>query len=951
MMTKPFRFFCIGLLIFTNYGLQAQISLQQKYVASDSLVGMSMIETGFFSDANGPQPISSEKIDFSGFGFTNELSLFELLQGRVGGLDIISASGNPGNSPLAVLRGQQVMGNRAPLVVIDGIPWKSNDLFFNTFHSGMEDLYSLIPVSAADIISVDILKDGASTALYGAEGTDGVILIETRKGIPQKMRLTYQFNQGIICEPEFLPMLNGDDYIVYQQEAYHNAGIMDLPPEITYDPDYVGFYNYSANTDWLKAITQKGSLSNHHLSIQGGNKKSRYYGSIGYLDQNGTVIHTGNNRFMGRLNFEHDFTDKLTLALHANYVHQKHSDNVVVEDEYGYGKSVLEMAFIKAPNMSIREYDDYGNLTENYFIPIQSYQGTGRNYYNPIAVSNIGSAKCTLNELATTAWVQYHFKDWLRFRDFFTYQRSSADAAAFLPFYAIGANWLESTTPVVNTRNDLKFQQFRNEFQTIVKLPFRDQKRNSLDGMFSWIVQNENYSIKPESILILSRPPERNINAIVSSLQYKLLNKYIVNANTRFEFVSNVNNMHTWDQHYGVSVGWLFAEEPFVKKLQILNKTSMIRAGWSYSKFQPAGYLPPPVINFNPEFGIMSYNAGLELGVFNSRVHVIMDFYSKETRWINYYGIGADDMLQVQNWGWEFGVNYEIVKKKNLNWNLYFSTAHNQQILVEAPVDINNRESATLRNGRYVSYLNEGNRVGSIYGLDYEGVYPTDQDAVAVDRDGNAIYDNYGSPIQVSYKNFSFQGGDAKYRDVNYDGIIDEDDLVKLGNSYPKFTGGFGSTVRVKNLSLTCNFHYRTGYQIINQAAMASEGLYTKHNQNAKVLSRWKYPGQQGKNLVPRAYLDHPANNLGSDRFVENGNFLRMNYINLTYQVSQEICRKIHVQDLCISLSGQRLFTITGYTGSDPETELDYSGIFSLNLDEIKVYPPRLYAFSIQIML
>lgn len=951
MMARTYHFICICTLLLINFDVQAQISLQQKHVTADSLAGMSKTETGFFSAVNGPQTRSSEKIDFSGLGFTNELSPFELLQGRVGGLDITSASGNPGNSPLTVLRGQQVLGNRSPLVVIDGVPRKSNDLFFNTFHSGMEDLYSLIPVSAADIISVEVLKDDASKVLYGTEGADGVILIETKKGIPQKMQVIYQFNQGIIGKPEFLPMLNGDDYIVYQQEAYHNAGIMDLPPEISYDPDYVDFYNYAANTDWLKAVTQKGSLSNHHLGIQGGNKKSRYFGSIGYLDQNGTVIHTGNNRFMGRFNFEHDFTDKLSLALHANYLHQKHSDNVVVEDEYGYGKSVLEMAFIKAPNMSIREYDDYGNLTGNYFIPVQSYQGTGRNYYNPIAVSNIGSAKRTLNELTTTAWVQYHFKDWLRFRDFFTYQRSSADADAFLPFYAIGANWLESTTPVVNTRNDMRFQQFRNEFQTIVKLPFRDQKRNSLDGMFSWIVQNEDYSIKPESILFLSRPPERNINALLSSLQYKLLNKYSVNANTRFEFVSNVNNMHTWDQHYGVSVGWLLAEEPFVKKLQILSETSMIRAGWSFSKFQPAGYLPPPVINFNPEFEVISYNAGLGLGLFHDRVYVNMDFYSKETRRINYYGINADDMLQVQNRGWEFGVNYEVVRKKNLNWNLYFSTAHNKQILIEAPVDINNSESATLRNGKYVSYLNEGDRIGSIYGLEYEGVYPTDQDAVAVDRDGNTLYDTYGLPIRVSYVNYSFQGGDAKYRDVNYDGILDENDLVKLGNSYPKFTGGFGSTVRFKNLSLTCNFHYRTGNKIINQVAMASEGLSARNNQNVKVLNRWRYPGQQESNMVPRAYLYHPANNLGSDRFIENGDFLRMNYINLTYQFGPEICRKIHVQDLCIILSGQRLFTLTGYNGLDPETELDYSGIFSLNQDKIRAYPPKIYTFSVRITI
>ncbi|MBN1144400.1 MAG: TonB-dependent receptor plug domain-containing protein [Bacteroidales bacterium] len=934
-----------------NYGLQAQISSPQNHVADDSLVGMSKTETGSFSAVNLPQPVSSEKIDFSGLSFTNELSLFELIQGRIGGLDITSASGNPGNSPLAVLRGQQVLDNRYPLIVIDGIPWKSNDHFFNIWHSGMEDLYSLIPVSASDINSVEVLKDGASTALYGAEGADGVILIETKKGIAQKMHVTYQFNQGIIREPEFLPMLSGDEYIIYQLEAYHNAGIMNLPPEITYDPDYVGFYNYSANTDWLKAVTQKGSLSNHHLSIHGGNKKSRYYGSIGYLDQNGTVIHTRNNRFMGRLNFEHDFTDKITLALHANYVHQKHNDNVVVEDEYGYGKSILEMAFVKAPNISIWDYDTDGNRTGDYFAPINNYQGNGLDYYNPVAVSSLGEAIRKFNELSATSLLEYNFKNWLKFREFFTYQRSSADEESFLPNYAINSGGLAWATPAVNSRNDLKFQQFRNEFQAIVKLPFKEQQRNSLNGVLSLIMQHDDYSISPDSVLATNRPPNRNINAIVLSLHYKHLNKYIVNANTRLESVSNIDNKHTWDKNYGVSIGWCFAEEPFVKKLQILSETSMIRAGWSFSKFQPGGYFQLPLPYTNPEIEIMTCNIGLGLGLFHDRVYANMDYYCKETWKKNLYGAAVDAMFQVRSKGWEMMVNYEVIKKKNFDWDLYFSTAHNRQILVEAPVNINNSESATLRNGSYVSLLYENKPLGSIYGLNYEGVYSTDQDAIAVDRDGNILYDNNGSPIRVSYENYAFQGGDAKYRDVNFDGTIDEGDLVELGNSYPKFTGGFGSTVRFKNFSFTCNFHYRTGYQIINQVAMDSEGLYSKHNQNTNVLNRWRYPGQHGDNMVPRAYLDHPANNLGSDRFVENGSFLRMNYINLTYQFGPEICRKIRVQDLCISLSGQRLFTMTGYNGSDPETELHYSGVFSLNPDEIRVYPPKIYTFSVKITL
>jgi TonB-linked SusC/RagA family outer membrane protein len=804
-----------------------------------------------------------------------------------------------------------------------------------------------VPVSIEDIRSVEVLKDGSSTSLYGAEGVDGVILIETKKGSPQKMRLTYQFNQSIIKEPSFMPMLSGDEYIIYQLEAYHNAGISEIPPEIAYDRDYAGFYNYSANTDWLKAVTQTGYASNHYLSIFGGNKKNRYYGSINYLDQRSTIINTGYNRLLSRLNFEHYFTKKLTLALNLDYANNKYNGNVVIEDEFGYGKDILEMAFIKAPNMSIWEYDAEGNRTGDYFVPSENYQGNGRDYFNPVAVSESGNSTSTMNGLLTTVYLQYDFKNWLRFRESFSYNRSSAVSKAYLPSSTLSSDPFNMAADIRN-KSDLGYEQFRNEIQAFVKTPFKDEKKNMLNGTFTWIMQDENYSIKPENIDPFYNAPEQNRNAAVSSLYYKLLDRYILNVNTRIEFFSIDHDKNTWDNHYGISTKWCFSNEPFFKKFQFLDN-GIIHAGWSFSEYHPDANFPAYYTNHNYE--TKTYNLGLELGILNDRIHFITDFYNKKTEVADYYWFDPSAVLKMRNKGWECMVDYEIIQQKNLDWRVQFNIAYNNQILLKVPDDINNNESATLRNGNYVSYLFENESPGSIYGLLYEGVYPTDQDAVALDKDGNILVDGVGTPIMLSYTSdagkYTFQGGDAKYRDKNYDGIIDENDMVYLGNSYPKFTGGFGSTIRFKNLSLTCNFHYRSGYKIINQVSIASEGLNYKYNQNTNELKRWRVQGQQETGMLPRAYIDHTANNLGSDLYVENGSFIRMNFISLGYNFKSEICQKIHIKDLFLSLSAQRLFTFSKYNGLDPETEM---GSW-LNKDEIRVYPPKIYTISIRITI
>jgi hypothetical protein len=202
----------------------------------------------------------------------------------------------------------------------------------------------------------------------------------------------------------------------------------------------------------------------------------------------------------------------------------------------------------------------------------------------------------------------------------------------------------------------------------------------------------------------------------------------------------------------------------------------------------------------------------------------------------------------------------------------------------------------------------------------------------------------------MTYKDtYIFQGGDAKYEDINHDGKIDLNDVVYIGDSNPTFTGGFGTSVRYKNFDLSVAFYYRIGFDIINMIALQTEGMNGRDNQSKAVLSRWRVQGQNEPGMLPRAYLDHPANNLGSDRYVERGDFLRLNNVKVGYRLSQAICRKLNMQSVNFSVSARKLFTITNYSGQDPEVGQNAVDPYWIGADYANTPPPKTVTFSLDI--
>jgi hypothetical protein len=301
----------------------------------------------------------------------------------------------------------------------------------------------------------------------------------------------------------------------------------------------------------------------------------------------------------------------------------------------------------------------------------------------------------------------------------------------------------------------------------------------------------------------------------------------------------------------------------------------------------------------------------------------------------------------MSNKGWELMANYTIIKTKNLSLTLDFNTSRNINSFDKLPENFNREQSTSLGNGKYPLVVQEGEPIGSFFGFRYKGVWARDEDVVGRDIDGNVLLDGEGRPLPLRFQDtYTFKGGDPIYEDINHDGKIDLADVVFIGDSNPNFIGGFGTSMKYKNFDLSFAFYYRLGFDIINGIAIQTEGMNNRNNQSKAVLSRWRVQGQNEPGMLQRAYMWHPANNLGSDRYVEKGDFMRLNNVKLGYIVPQAFCRKLGIRKATLSLSARKLYTFTNYSGQDPEVGQDASNPFWIGVDNARTPPPKVITFS-----
>lgn len=994
-------------LLRVNYiGYKSQIlpiEAKMNITMENATTFQEVVVTGQRLSSDGSMPIplrevsgATQTIDTKVFEGVSVASIDDALQGRMAGLDIVSASGDLGSGSSMRIRGSgSINANAEPLIVLNDIPYEShvNDNF-DYANATQEQFADLLSINPEDIQEITVLKDGAAAAIYGARGANGVIMIKTKRGVkgPPKVQYLYKFSTH--RQPKGRKMLNGDDYTMLMKQAYFNPYQDENAcniPEYNYDPSFSEYHNFNANTDWVDEVTQYGFTHDNTVNITGGGEKASYRVSLGYLDQSGTIIEQHYDRISTLMSLDYQVSDRLKFSTEFQLTRSKNKKTFQTDDDGNYSSSILDIAYRKMPNVAVYRHDASGRATNDFYIipRTSSLDDSQKNLVNPVALAHLARYDEVNMRIMPTLRLTYDILDpnktRLRYQGYVQFDIENKDEDKELPREVTTYNWDNDAVNRVY-RHDIESHNMQTKHELLFVPKIHDD--HSLMVMAAWELtsgssqaQRFRSSNLPNGItaatqagverLSSSSKGEWHSMAYMARMHYAYRGKYIVDATVRRDGSTRFGPGNRWGTFPAVSVKWNLSDEHWMESLTWLDLLG-IRAGYGKTGRMPNDeYLH--YARYNSDYGTdgghtsyidistlkpatlrlsnlkwetaTSYNVGLDLNLCNYRYNLDMNVFHETDKdllfenqpiptssgfsSIRYINGGS---LEKNGWELNFYTN-NLVKMGDWSFDVNFNLANYSSKITEMLPEILETYKGefvkTPNDSRYVNRIQLDNAYGSIYGLRYKGVYQWSEyqegreltSPVVLDANGNVVRDANGTPLPMYYDygglNYKFQGGDAIYEDVNHDGTIDELDVVYLGNCNPKIYGGFGATIRWKNLTVNAFFNFRAGNKIANYARMRAENMYTNDNQSIATNWRWRKEGDVTD--MPRALYQYGYNWMPSDRFVENGSFLRFKYLTFNYAFDKEVLKSIRLSQLNLYLTLNNIYTWTKYTGVDPE--------------------------------
>lgn len=969
-----------------------------------------------------------------GLAFT---SADEALQGQIAGLDIVANSGNLGAGTTMRMRGvTTINGSSEPLIVVNGNIMDVPDAKDTDWSTATEETYSsLLSINVNDIESIDIMKDAAATAIWGARGANGVISIKTKRGKRGKIRIDYNFSLQGNWQPKGYNLLSGDEYTMLMKEELYNPtqnpSATTNINELNYNKSWAEYNNWNDNTDWVKAVTQTGWNQSHGLTISGGGEKAVFRISANYDHQTGTIIKQVLNRFSTRLNLEYYVSDKLKFTTEFPLTYTKNQKSYA---------NILGKALSMAPNMSIYREDGNGFDTNEYYIMLpsadkdeygSSVSGTSslqlksvRDIGNPVAIANLAWNNESTYRITPDFRINYYFlgnddhKTRLDYEGQVYLDIFSKSNPTYCPGSLSTNGWKDNSYNLY-TMDDYNSFQFQTRHQLIFTPKFKNEDiawmmlgRWELTSGTSY-GQNVSERKLPLGAQSPTLPAEisnmstsngewRSMAGVFSThLSYK--GRYNADFTVRADGTTRFGNNNKWGYFPGMSVRWNISDEPWMKWSRKVLSMLAFRPSWGVNGRTPSSeYLQYAKYTAGSQYGngntmlpstrvdglqlsdlkwekTTSWNMGANLGLFDDMIEADFNYYYKKTKDLlnpnvaissqtGYTTLAWKNIGSMENKGWEFNITAKkFIKAGKFSMDASFNVAQNFNKITEMDqtvLDGINEDWSADSRGKYLKRIQVGNALGSIFGLRHKGVYQYSYDylenlrrqgyvmegnekimirdnndlvdylnnrflpsgktaPIALNRDGKVITGADGKPLRMTYNSkdggetYKFDGGDVIYEDVNHDGTINSLDMVYLGNSNPKFSGGFGFTFRYGNWSLRTNFVYRTGFKVVNFARMGVEKMYDTTNQSTAVNWRWRKNGDMTE--IPRALYNYGYNWLGSDRYVEDASFLRFSYVSLSYDVPKKFLKSVGLNTLRFDFSGQNIFVWSKYSGTDPE--------------------------------
>lgn len=906
-------------------------------------------------------------------------SVEQALQGRVAGAQVTN-NGAPGEAPLVRIRGISSINYASnPLYVVDGIAQVGD---FANFDS-------------KDIESVEVLKDANSAAIYGSRAAAGVILISTKKGTRDgKVHVQLDSYIGTQSAWKKLDLLNTNEYIQYGTALRTNAGAA-LPPRFASlnDPIYTGSSQTFAqtNTDWQDAMFQNATITQNNLSVSGGNDKSRFYSSAGYFKQDGIMLGTGYERYNFRINSDHQLFKGVTFGqtLLVSRSFQKREQNAG-------GRTQIQNMIRMTPYIPVYNPNNIGGYGGNT-------GADGSDPQNPVRAAlqdldqftNVRILGSVFLDVSLTSWLKYRFNVGVDF--------NSSRQYIYQPIYSEGFNSRNQTALTDNRNmrvspiytNQLTFDKTfgKHYVNALAVVEYQSATATSLtaSGRASNNTIKELNGLSNQSFT--GSRDETVIFSYIGRLNYEYANKYLLSASIRRDGASQFAPGRKFGNFPSIGAGWRISEENFMKNIPFLSELKL-RGSYGTLGFIPQNYAWQSTVVSNVGVGLGGSNAigayydrlgnqdleweitkmtnfGLDAGLFNNKVTFSAEYYIRNTNALildvdpassaGYSNPTLANIGKMRNWGYEFQAGYnESAKEFKWSVSANLGVAKNEVEALATATSVLDRGANGDYGNTAITRTVAGQSVQSFFGWIVDGIYQNTGEIIGADnRPSSAVQNlplnNNGTVNLTEYnkpenKAKYTRPGDIRFRDVNGDGSITDADRVFLGSFLPKFTYGVNFSANYKGFDFTMFFQGSQGNKVYNGTRVLTEGMLRLFNSGTAVLDAWT--PENTNTSVPRAIDGDPnGNSRTSDRFLEDGSYLRLKNLSIGYTVPAAVLQsftKGNLSNVRIYVSSQNLLTFTKYKGYDPEIGSRFSAQLTQGIDYGQFPQARTFTVGLQ---
>ncbi|MFT3995588.1 MAG: TonB-dependent receptor [Dysgonomonas sp.] len=879
------------------------------------------------------------------------------LAGRAAGVQVTTPSGVLGQAPKYNIRGLSTISSETqPLIVIDGSPVTSGEK-----QQAYTRFNPMADINPNDIESVEILKDGAATAIYGSRAANGVVLITTKKGKKGAAKVTYDGYVGFSSVAKTHKLLNAKDFVTIANEKFENWGETGQAVYKEGDPD----------TDWNKEVFQTGFQHNHNVAASGGTDKSQYYFSVGYTNQEGIVRKNELERYSIKADLTQDATKWLKIGM--NIMANRTIINGVMNEENSLG-SVGFATPRMLPNVAVYNPND----PTGYNIDAVERKALGRGSnlkYIDNGIQNIVWAldnninKSTNTRVIGGGFAEIKFMDGLTFRtqgstdlaklnDFMYWNKESGDGYGYSGYLAE----INTTYRVWNWQNVLNFNRTFDKVHNFSATAVQEYTKTNYewtsadvqklaDGFFSNHIISNTFGEKDVT-------GNKTYNGLASYLvraNYNYDSKYYIGGSLRYDGLSRLPKDERWGLFPGASVAWRASKENFWSNSSVNEWFNDLRLRASYAvlgnselgsnDFPYLGAYSPKL--YGSQNGIAwsnmenqklkwestaTFDLGLDGSLFNNRLTFELAYWQKDSRDLvlevptapsmgipdnKYY----DNIGKMKNSGIEITLGGTIIDSKDFKWNadLNFSTLKNKVESLYGGAEIVNN----------YTIIKEGESFKSLYGYDYYGVNKANGNPIWVKADGSLVqFDTFGSYGYAVYD-------PSNPSDVSQASSLSASDRKILGSSIPKWFGGLNNSFTYKSFDLNVFLRFSGGNKIMNASRQGTLLNMEFANNGTEILGRWQSVDNPGDGKTPRiGYGDATVlfnDGYTDSHFVENGSYLKLSNLTLGYTLPKAFLSKLDISKMRFYLQAQNLFTITSYKGLDPETTtregVDWDGL------------------------